>query len=153
MSDIVKQIRESFETCIQTTLGDEWAKLDNKFELEKNNFYNQSKRYGVQFLSGVSSDSQLLKHISIDRNCIVTLTNDYISTINEDYKLQGCIDVLEDALDKILNVAVHSKLGIPALVLKTELIGINDPDFASIENLVILNINFAVSYRTVFTTC
>ena len=153
MSDIVKQIRESFETCIQTTLGEEWAPLENKFDIEKNNFYNADKRFGVIFKTGGTAEGQLLKYITVERVCEVTLTNGYIATLNNDVSLQSSIDVLEDAIDKIANISVNGKLGVPNLVIKTNLLAIEQPDYLSIENLVIMVFNLGVEYRSVFTQC
>lgn len=147
MSDITKQIRNNFQSLIGTTLGADWSVLDNKYNLENNNLKNSTKRFGVIMLSGSDPGEGVLKHYTIDRVFNVTLLQKYTGRLNTDSVIESALDTLEDALDEIAKAAFNQKLGIPTVVLNATLDTIDDPDFDTLENTVILNASFIVRYR------
>ena len=148
MSDLTKQIRDNFESLIQTTLGSEWKVLENKYNLENNNFVNQTKRYGVTIGSGADPGEGVLKHYTIDRNFQLTLLQKHIEKINNDSSVEDAIDALEDALDDIAKAAFNNKLGVPSIVLNVTFDSVEAPDITTIENVTIIVATFIVKYRS-----
>lgn len=153
MSNIVAQIRTGLESCIKNTLGASWKELDNKFDLKKNNFENQTKRFGVVVRGGDQSPMQMTTFVTVARTFDITILNQYISTINKDSNVQAAIDILENAMDEIIKAASLSKCNQPNLVLTAVMSSIADPDFDSLENVLIYNFSLTVNYRSALVTC
>jgi hypothetical protein len=150
MSDIVKQIREGLESQIGLVLPN-WTVLDNKFDLEKNNFNNQSQRYGVNALDGAGSVS-ILKFYTNARNFNITLCQSYISGPNSDTAQQAAVDILEDAMDEIIKTTMGKKAGSPFLAYNVFFDANGEIDFETIENLAILNFSLTVEYRNLLSS-
>jgi hypothetical protein len=145
MSDIVKTIREGLETQIELAVPD-FEKLDNKFLLEKNNFNNQTKRYGVIAQDGTASIS-IMKHYTSARTFEITLCQKYTSGPNADSRQQAAVDILEDAMDEIIIATMGKKAGAPAQAYNIFYESNDSLDFESIENVAILVFRLTVEYR------
>ena len=152
MSDTVKQIREGLETLIETTLPT-WKELENKYSLEKNNFINQSKRFGVTTLGGTNTNS-IIGYYSVARIFEVTFCNKYISTLNTDANPENAMDEIEDAMDEVIKAAVNSTLGLGGNVISGIIFDdIDDPDLETLENVAINKLRFIINYRAQVTGC
>ena len=147
----VKQIRDGINATIESVT--DFNKLDNKFLLEKNNFTNQKKRYGVIADDGVLSDSQLLRHVGFDRVFEITLCNQFISTLNKDQDQEQIGDILESAMETIIDNLYLSKVGLPNLVNTINFANNNRVDYDEIENLAILRFSMVVQYRKQIASC
>ena len=145
MSDIVKTMRDSLETLIGTTLPT-WSLLDNKYNLEKNNYANQEKRFGVIVGSGDQAVS-VTKHYTVNRSFNIILCNQYESMHNEDGILNIALDEIEDAMDEIIKASMRNKLGVPNTVLNVINGSIDEYDLDTIENVAILQFEMIVTYR------
>lgn len=152
MSDSIKQIREGIESCIEG-LPEGFQKLDNKFVLEKNNFTNESKKYGVIAREGVQEQGAILRFLTFTRNFEITLCNKFISTLNGDEKQQEVADLLESFMEEVALKLTDSKAGLPSLVLNVNFVSNNEIDFVSIENLASLIFNIDITYRKLVTDC
>ena len=146
MSDAIKTIREAIEGRIEA-LPNGFTKLDNKFNLEKNNFKNEDKRYGVIALSGNASDVTIIKHITIDRTFGITLCNKFKGQVNKDEQQEEISDLLENEMNtEILDLSA-SKLGLPNTVLNVNFSDNDAVEFEEVENLAILRFNIIVTFR------
>jgi len=151
MSDTVKQIREAIESRIEA-LPLLFSKLDNKFDLEKNNLTNESKRYGV--IAGAGSNSPgIIRHLTVDRVFSITLCNKFISTMNGDVKQQQVGDILEDQMEAIIIDLSSSNLGLGSTVIEVVYSSNEEINYEEVENLAILRFNIVVKYRKQVTSC
>lgn len=151
MSDSIKLIREAIEGCI-VGLPDGFTKLDNKFNLEKNNFSNEDKRFGVLALDGAQENS-VLRYLTFKRNFEITLCNKFISTNSGDEKQQVIGDLLESFMEDVSLRLTDSKAGLPNLVLNAVFTTNDAIDYVSVENLATLVFNIDITYRKLVTDC
>lgn len=151
MSDVVKQIRTAMEGRIEALSG-AFTKLDNKFDLEKNSFVNEIKRYGVIAGEG-SNESGPLRFVTINRTFGVTLCNKFKGMLNKDEQQQDVGDILEDIMDDAIKDFMSSKLGLPTLVLNVVFSNNEQVEYGEIENLAILRFNVVVTFRQSITNC
>lgn len=152
MSDSIKLIRESMEACIEALPGG-FIKLDNKFDLTKNNFSNEDKRYGVIAKESSQLENGVLRYLTYRRNFEITLANKFISTNNGDEQQQDIGDLLESFMENVSIKLTDSKAGLPSLVLNINFTTSNEIDYLSIENLASLVFNIDVDYRKLVTEC
>lgn len=151
MTDSVKVIREAVNARIEAITS--FTKLDNKFDLEKNNFTNQNSRYGVIALDGSRSDSSLLRFMTIDRTFEVTLCNRFIPRLNKDSEQEAVGDILENTMESIIDDLESSKVGLPNLVLTINFASNDSVVYDEIESLAILRFNVVVQYRKQIINC
>lgn len=151
MSESIKTIREAINGQIEAVT--DFVKLDNKFDLEKNNFSNEIKRYGVIARDGARADSSLLRHLTIDRNFEITLCNKFISTMNKDEQQEAIGDILENAMELISENLESTKAGLPKLVLSINFASNDSVVYDEIENLAILRFIVTVQFRKQITNC
>ena len=151
MSDIVKQIRESAESVVQTALGSEWKLLDHKFDLTKNSFVNKDKRFGVVQLDGPPGGNTT-KHYTVARVFQIYFAQKYLPIQQNDSAQQVAIDLLEDALDEAAVTLINTKVGLPSLVNNVDIINIEEPDLGIEENLAVLVLTLTIQYRRRLST-
>jgi len=151
MTDTIKTIRTGIETCI----GDNttFTKLDNKFDLEKNQFNNEVKRYGVVARDGSPAGQSLLRYVTIDRDFQITLCNKFISTTNGDDQQEVIGDLLENAMETITERLQSSKAGLPNLVNSINFANNDVVVYDEIENLAILRFDVIVQFRKQIINC
>ena len=150
MTGTVKTIREAIETYVEANTA--FTKLQNKFDLEKNNFTNEDKRYGVIATDGTQVDDGNSAYQTIDRNFEITLCNKFTSTINRDDKQEIVGDLLEAAMETISNGLQKDRANIKSQVTSMNFAA-NDPiDFEEIENLAVLKFSMVVQYKK-FISC
>lgn len=145
MSDSIKTIRTAIEGRIEGLAGG-FTKLDNKFDLKKNNFSNEDKRYGVIAQTGDNSPT-ILCNITIDRTFEITICNKFISTNNGDASQEAIGDLLESFMEEAIVDITNSKLGLPGLVLQANYSDNEEVDYEEVENLAFLKFNIIVQYR------
>lgn len=151
MSDSIKQIREAIEGRM-IALPDGFIKLENKFDLEKNNFNNESKRFGVIAKDGDNAHA-IMRYLTVSRVFEITLANKFVSTFNGDDNQQAVGDILESYMEDVILDLTLSKLGLPALVLDIQYSSNDEIDHETIENLAILKFNINIEYRKQITNC
>lgn len=151
MTDTIKTIREAINARIEVVT--DFIVLDNKFDLEKNNYTNEIKRYGVIAKDGAPAANSLLRHITIDRDFEITLCNKFISTMNKDEQQEAVGDILENAMELIIEDLQSSKAGLPNLVNSINFANNESVVYDEIENLAILRFNVTTQYRKQITNC
>ena len=149
--DIVKQIVEVLEAQVLVVVPD-FKLLDNKHDLEKNNFYNSVKRYGVVALDGTQGDSAL-RYYTINRTFKLKLLQKFVSAVNADNNQDNAQYILEDAIDTITAKIMNNRLGIPNIVNNITISNIDDPDFTTLENMLIMEVDYIVQYKNAITSC
>lgn len=150
-NDVVKQIIEAAESEIDTLLAD-FSVLENKYDLTKNNYTNQKKRFGI-IPGGGQASEELLRNYVVNRIFTVRFVQNYQSRINADDKLAEASYILEDAVDKTIRQLSANKLGIPTIIRNINFNAIADPDYQSIENLLIMEVDFVIKYKNSITSC
>lgn len=147
MAANVDNIISSMETQIGTTLGASYSKLNFVYDIEKNTFKTNPNRYGVVTLEAVNNPS-IIKASTLDHVFQVVLTDNYVNSPANDLALQEAINNLYDKLNEVEVQFYQSKLGLPSLVMYSELSVINEPEIIEEHKIVALRGDFLVKYRT-----
>ena len=145
MADIVKQISDALNVRIQTTLPD-YKPLDYAYSPEKNQFYGNTKRFGVTVDAG-SSIPTITKAVTISQIFNVVLTNDYTAHDDES-DLNTQIFTLHDALNSIYIDVFNTKLGLPNSVYRVSPLSFTTPLIVEEQSLIILILSLEIEYRT-----
>lgn len=146
----IKTIRQAIEARIEAQV-EGFTKLQNKFNLAKNNSSNVNKRYGVRAKEGAESDG-VLTHLTIDRTFEITICNRFVSTNNGDLEQEIVGDMLEDFMEKIAMDITSTKIGLPALVISANFSDTEPINYDDVENLAFLRFNMIVKYRKPLTS-
>jgi hypothetical protein len=145
MTNIVEQINDAFEGLISTTLGVDYQELDYKWSVESNNFRQNSKRYAV-VPSSAGTVSGIIRNYTLDHDFQVILTDNYISSNNNDDAKQTAVFLLYENLDDIIKEVFNKKLGLPSIVLGIGALTMDDVEFLE-EKVVVLRALFTIKYR------
>lgn len=150
MATIVKQINDAVEARITIALPD-YALLNYKIDVAKNNFVTNNKRFGVVPLDADPAPT-ILKHYSLDHNYLITLTHGYINQQTNDADQREKTFVLYDATDKIYIDILNTKAGIPNIILNIRSISLAEPEYLEDEKVVILRSLVQVRYRQILNS-
>jgi len=148
MSTIVKDITEAFESSVATTLPT-YTELDFKFDVTKNNYYNNLQRFGVIPGAGFNTPTTT-KATTISQSFNLILTTEYVNQNDTDSAQREAVFEVHDALNEVYQDVVPSKLGLPMSILNIEITSIDAPLFDDEAKVVILNSDFTIQYRTAF---
>lgn len=146
MSNLVEQIANSMETQIASVVGSEYAELDYKFDVSKNDFFNNKQRFGV-IPQGASTGLSITKVYTLDHSFEVILTHDYINKDKTDADQRRVTYELFDKLDEIFKQLYRSKAGLTNIVLNIGELTVSEPEFLDEESLAILRAQLLVTYR------
>lgn len=146
MSNLVEQIANAMESEISGVIGAGYAELDYKYDVTKNDFFNNKQRYGV-IPQGASTALSITKVYTLDHSFEVILTHDYINKDKTDSDQRRVTYELFDKLDDIFRQLYRSKAGLPNIVLNIPEITIAEPEFFEDESLVVLRAQLLVTYR------
>ncbi len=141
VTDIVNSINARIQAVLPT-----YAPLDYLYEIEKNNYQRNSKRFGTRVAAGLQINTTL-KKISVAQTFSVTLTDFYKSNNNSDSDKQATVLSLSDDLIAVMVDLIFTKIGLPDTVLNTELGGLADPLFIEESNVCIMEMDITISYR------
>ena len=149
MSLVVKSINDALETQLLATLGSPWTELDYLFDLERNSFRQNTKRFGARPLSG-SSLGGVTRQYTIDHVFEIVLTTDYVNK-QSDAAQKAAMLSLFDKMSDILVVILKNKIGIPNIVLNIEPFSHLEPEFLDEHNVVVQRTQVTVRYREALT--
>lgn len=145
MATLVQDIVEAFESEIATELGATYSELIYKYDIEKNSFRTNDKRYGVIPLFAETVEG-VLCHYTMDQTFQVVLTHGYVSGVDSSDK-ESKLFLLYDKMSEITKMAYSKKLGLSSTVLNINPVSIDDPEFLEENKVVILRGNYVVRYR------
>ena len=146
MSNLVEQITDAMISEVQTALGSDYSKLCYFYDVSKNNFISNAKRFGVIPSSGVSGITPLRTY-TIDHEFQVVITDNYFNKEDGDESQRAVIEELYEQLDEVTNRLYAKKLGIPSIVFFVTLDSMESPEFIEEDNVAIIRANFVVKYR------
>ncbi len=146
MSNLVEQIADSMESQIALVIDGAYAELDYKFDVSKNDFFNNKQRYGVIPQGGATALS-ITKVYTVDQSFEVILTHDYINVNKTDEDQRRVTYELFDQLDEILKQLFRSKAGLPNVILNIGEFTISDVEFKEEESLAVVRCQLLVTYR------
>lgn len=140
----VASILTDLTTEIGTLLGANWSELDYIYDLEKNNWKNSDKRYGVGVRGG-SSVSGTNKAITVDQEFFVVLTETFRNK-HDDGNERTVLSDIYNQFDTIKNNIFQSKINNSSSVLVVSELSYEEPTNPD-EGIVSVTMNFIVKYR------
>jgi hypothetical protein len=144
--DLVREIKNSMESVIQSTLGSGYKKLAYVENVEANNYFGNSERYGVRVLSG-NEVPGVTKNIHITQTFEVVLTKAYlVSNIDETEKVDKSLDNIENILD-VYKDLVNTKAGVPLKVLNITNLVLEEPEFLAESKVAVQRATIDITYR------
>lgn len=146
MSAHVTNILDGGITTIAATLGSDWKRLMDVYDVRKNVDRVARKGYGMRPLDGATPDSQVNRYYTMDQRFEVVLT-DVISRGDTDAELNASIGNLYDKSDEIFKAMIATKVGYPSAVLNCFSPSVSAPEILG-EGVVILRLQFTVKYRS-----
>jgi hypothetical protein len=149
VSDLVKTIRQGFESIVQETLGPDWSELQYKYTIEKNP-KNTRKRYGVVVQDGTPTDGAI-GWVTVNRTFNLTLADEHVNVAGDE-NAQIVQDKLEDLHENIYVAAKGKKLGVPNQVLNVTISSIGEP-FLDVDGTMFMTFGYTVTYRTQALGC
>ena len=151
MANIVEQINDSLLTEIAAAVGSTFSQLDYVHNVEKNQFRNQEKRFGVRPLGGIQV-SGVTREYTIDQEFELILTTDYLDRDgNADLDQVAQSLLLCDKMDDILVRILRTKVGIPTIVMAVSGFTLDDPVFIEEAKVVVQTTRVTVRYRQSLT--
>lgn len=146
MIDHVRDIRNSMETLIQTTLGSGYKKLQFVEDVTKNNFRTNSERYGVRALTA-NEVPGVTKTVQVTQSFEVVLTKAYYeSNLDDTEQLEASLDNFENIHD-IYKEIVNQRAGLPSIVLNTTDMLVSEPEYIEESKVAILRATINITYR------
>jgi len=151
LSNIVEDINDSLLTEIAAAVGSTFKQLDYVHNVEKNQFRNQAKRFGVRPLGGVQV-SGVTREYTIDQEFELVLTTDYLDRDgNGDADQVAQSLLLFDKMDDILVRILRTKVGIPLIVMAVSGFTLDEPLFIEEAKIVVQTTRVIVRYRQSLT--
>ena len=144
MANSVELISDALESAVSAILPT-YKKLDYAYFPEKNQFYGNTKRYGVTVDAGASTPT-ITKAITIDQVFNVILTNDYAAH-DDETDLSAQVFILHDALELVYLDIFNKKLGLTNLVYFVGPISFTAPLIDQEQQIIILTMAVNIQYR------
>jgi len=147
--DIASNIKTNLLAEVDTILtGLTYTPLSNIYEIEKNNFKQNTKRYGVRILGGVQTIYKVGAHVT-DQNYEIILTTNYINGASgrNDEAQQAAVAELLTRINKIYRRILETKGGSASNVLIVNEGSIQKPEFIAEQNVAIVRLQFNVRYK------
>lgn len=146
MIDHVRDIKESIETVIQSTLGVNYKKLAYVNDVEKNNYNTNSDRFGVRVLSGTEVPG-VTKNVHITQAFEIVFSKAYReSSLNDTEQSEKALDNFNNILT-VYKELVNTKCGIPSLVLNVTNLVISEPEYLVDSKVAIQRTILTITYR------
>lgn len=144
----VSSILTDLSAEVSTLLGASWSELDYIYDLEKNNWKNSDKRYGVGVRAG-SSVTGTTKAITVDQEFFVVLTETFVNR-SDDANERTVLSDIYDKFDTIKNNIFQSKINNSSTVLVVSELSYEGPQNPH-EGTVAVTMNFVIKYRNTTT--
>ncbi len=148
MSNEVVDLVEAIKTRTSTVLGSDYKPIGYAIDIEKNPSKGSNKRFGVVVGSlGQTEEYGVLSSYTVMQEFTVKITNSYSqSKVNDSDKLAKT-NVLFDLALSVYTDLVKEKAGLPSVVVIVGDMTVSDPEYLEEDNVVVLNMSFAVTYR------
>jgi len=147
MSNLVEQINDSLTSEIATALGATYSELDFIWDVSKNRFNQNEKRYGVRPMA-MESTNQINKKYSVDQGFEVIVTTDYYNREDDESQRAAVFEVY-DQMDIIIKNIHKKKAGLPSLVFNTMPFSVDEIEFLEDDGstVAVLRAQFIINYR------
>lgn len=146
MANKVQQIIEAIESQCSKHLVT-YQKLKYVYDVQKNTFKGNPKKYGVRPL-GASETDGVIRASTLDQNFQIILTDNYVNAQDNDQGLQDTVKDLFSKMNDLEKQLFKSKLGLSSIVLFTSLESIDEPEIFEEDKIAVLRAEFLVKYRT-----
>ena len=145
MSNLVDQIITGIEKRASIVLSS-YNPLRYYYDLEKNDYKGNSKRYAVLPMAAENQDG-VTRSVTIEQEFQIVLTDNYTNDAKSDTDLQEVIKSLYDQQDDLLNDLALTKLGVSSIVLLVVFKGFEEPEILEESKTTALRMNISVRYR------
>jgi hypothetical protein len=146
MIDSIRDIKEGMESTIQAYLGPTYKKLSYVNDVEKNNYFANSDRYGVRALSGGEVPG-VTKNVHLTQSFEIVLSKSYReSSLDDTEQSERALDNFNNLLS-IYKDLVNSKCGVPLIVLNVTNIQMSEPEYLVESKVAIQRATIDVTYR------
>ena len=142
----VEQITSSMITEAQTALGGDYKELCYFYDLEKNGFNSNAKRFGVIPVEA-KSVLTVAKAYTLDHSFQLIVTDNYFNKEDGDISQREVANQIYDKVDEVTARIYASKVGIPSIVFFVSLDSISEPEFLEDDNVVAIRANYIIKYR------
>lgn len=144
--DRVRDIKEGIETVAQSILGASYKKLSYVNDVEKNNYFANSDRFGVRALAGGEVPG-VTKNVHITQSFEIVLSKAYReSNLDDIEQSEKALDNFNNLLD-IYKELVNVKCGEPLIVLNVTNLQISEPEFLVDSKVAIQRATMDITYR------
>ncbi len=141
ITDIVNALDAQIASEVPT-----WKELPYKIDVEKNNYINQSDRYGTRALAQFQTDS-VTKFLTFSGSFEVVLTQGWQqSSIQDQSKLDAGLALRELMLDLFIRF-VNNKGGLPGTVLNITDLSQGEIEYLNEDKVAILRSTMNITYR------
>jgi hypothetical protein len=149
MSNFVGDIIDAMEASIATSLPT-FNLLKNKYDVEKNNNKQNSKRYGVIALGAdQNQEGGTLGSFLLDHTFQIILTESYVDNQVNDERKDVAVQLLFDSFDTVMGNLFANKMGL-SFVRNIPTFSIENPEFSTNGNVAIFRGNVVVQYSKRF---
>jgi len=145
LATIIEQINTAISDRVVATIGPTYIELAYIFDVTKNNFFGNNKRFGVRPLTADSVDT-ITNTYTADQPFEIILTHGFINQSN-DKDQRAKVFLLTDRIDVLLKDIIKSKAGLNNIILKINEFSILEPEFLEEDKVVILRLQLTVQYR------
>lgn len=144
MSNYTKQINDAITTRVAAVLTT-FSQAAYQLSPEQNGNRNGSTRYAVNPLGAVPAET-VHQRITYDQIFELILIDQYINR-DGDSDQHSTVLTLFEKMDDVLADLMHTKIGIPAVVMLVYSPTILDPDYPEGEDIIVLRANITVKWR------
>lgn len=148
MASAARDLRNSLQTCLQTTAGSEYNQLKYLADLDKNSFSGgHDKRFGIRpAVSSRNLEAETTKHLTYTQSFEFVLTKGFCNDgVSDTEQYEAYLDLHEIALNYTRKV-IQTKAGLPARTMNAINFVIDEPVFLE-DKVAVLTGNIDIIYR------
>lgn len=142
----VRDIKNSIEASIQTTLGVTYKKLAYVEDVEKNSFRTNNERFGVRALFSGEVES-VTKNPTFLHSFEIVISKAYLeSNLDDEEQVEKALDNFENMLC-IYKELVNSRAGVPSIVLNVTNLQMAEPEYLVDSKVAVQRATIDITYR------
>jgi len=142
----IATIVTGIKTRVAAELGSTYSELAHTIDVSKNNFKGSSKRYGVISQAHEQTDGTFGR-VTLAHTFKIVLTDYYASPSTSDSaKLTSGI-TLQEKMGDIYVDLVNNQCGAPSLVILTDGLEVEEPEYLEDTNVVVVVGTVRATYR------
>ena len=148
MATAARDLRNSLQTCLQTTAGAEYNQLKYLATLDKNSFSGgHDQRFGIRpSVASRNLEAETTKHLTYTQSFEFVLTKGFCNDgVSDTGQYDAYLDLHEIALNFTRKV-IQTKAGLPSRTMNTINFVIDAPEFLE-DKVAVLTGNIDIIYR------